>query len=118
MPGWEVAIVGREGRELPAGESCEVVVKRKGEWFYIKYRGRRDVEGYFFHQGRSGDVTIPAGWTMSAVEIENSLLKHPAALEELAKRFKRRELAAMCDKVAREGDLRRWRSSRSSVKSR
>lgn len=41
-----------------------------------------------------------------------------AALEELAKRFKRRELAAMRGKVAWEGDLKQWRSSRSSVKSR
>lgn len=35
------------------------------------------------------------------------------ALEELAKRFKRRELAAMRGKVAWEGDLERWRASRS-----
>lgn len=36
-----------------------------------------------------------------------------AALEELAKRFKRRELVAMRGKVAWEGDLEQWRSSRS-----
>lgn len=35
------------------------------------------------------------------------------ALEELAKRFKRRELAAMRGKVVWEGDLERWRASRS-----
>ena len=34
------------------------------------------------------------------------------ALEELAKRFKRRELAAMRGKVAWEGDLAQWRTSR------
>jgi len=81
VPGWQVAIVDREGRELPAGESGEIAVKRKGAWFYIKDRGRRDEEGYFFHEGRSDDVIISAGWTMSAVEIENSLMKHPAVLE-------------------------------------
>ncbi|MFN0161588.1 MAG: acyl-CoA synthetase [Burkholderiales bacterium] len=81
VPGWEVAIVDRAGRELPAGESGEIAVKRKGEWFFIKDRGRRDAEGYFFHEGRSDDVIISAGWTMSAVEIENSLMKHPAVLE-------------------------------------
>ena len=36
-----------------------------------------------------------------------------AALEELAKRFRRRELAAMRGKVAWEGDLEQWRTSRS-----
>ena len=81
VPGWEVAIIDREGRESPAGESGEIAVKRKGEWFYIKDRGRRDADGYFFHEGRSDDVIISAGWTMSAVEIENSLMKHPAVLE-------------------------------------
>jgi acetyl-CoA synthetase len=81
VPGWEVAVVDREGHELPCGESGEIAVKRKGQWFYIKDRGRRDAEGYFFHEGRSDDVIISAGWTMSAVEIENSLMKHPAVLE-------------------------------------
>jgi acetyl-CoA synthetase len=81
VPGWEVAIVDREGRELPAGESGEIAVRRKGEWFFIKDRGRRDADDYFFHEGRSDDVIISAGWTMSAVEIENSLMKHPAVVE-------------------------------------
>ncbi len=81
VPGWQVAIVDRAGEELPPGESGEIAVKRRGEWFYIKDRGRRDADGYFFHEGRSDDVIISAGWTMSAVEIENSLLKHPAVLE-------------------------------------
>ncbi len=36
------------------------------------------------------------------------------ALEELAKRFRRRELAAMRGKVAWDGDLEQWRASRSS----
>ena len=35
------------------------------------------------------------------------------ALEELAKRFKRRELAAMRGKVAWEGDVAQWHASRS-----
>ena len=81
VPGWQVAIIDRAGAELPPGESGEIAVKRKGEWFCIKDRGRRDADGYFFHEGRSDDVIISAGWTMSAVEIENSLLKHPAVLE-------------------------------------
>ena len=80
-PGWEVAIVDQQGQELPPGQSGEIAVRRKGEWFYIKDRGRRDEEGYFFHEGRSDDVIISAGWTMSAVEIENSLMRHPAVLE-------------------------------------
>ena len=80
-PGWEVAIIDPAGAAQPCDTSGEIAVKRKGEWFYVKDRGRTDAEGYFYHEGRSDDVIISAGWTMSAVEIENSLMKHPAVLE-------------------------------------
>jgi acetyl-CoA synthetase len=80
-PGWEVAIVDDDGRELPPGHSGEIAVKRHGQWFYVKDRGSRDAEGYFYHAGRSDDVIISAGWTMSAVEIEQTLLTHPAVVE-------------------------------------
>ena len=43
--------------------------------------GRTDEDGYFFHGGRADDVIISAGWTMSAVEIEDALLKHPDVRE-------------------------------------
>jgi acetyl-CoA synthetase len=80
-PGWEVAIIDAAGNKLPPNQSGEIAVKRKGEWFHVKDRGRTDEAGYFYHEGRSDDVIISAGWTMSAVEIENSLMKHPAVLE-------------------------------------
>jgi len=80
-PGWEVAIVDQDGKSQPIDTSGEIAVKRKGQWFYVKDRGRTDADGYFYHEGRSDDVIISAGWTMSAVEIENSLMKHPAVLE-------------------------------------
>ncbi len=38
-----------------------------------------------------------------------------AALEALAKHFRRRELAAMRGKVAWQGDLEQWRTTRSSA---
>ncbi len=40
-----------------------------------------DADGYFFHAGRSDDVIISAGWTMSAVEIEAVLMGHPDVRE-------------------------------------
>ena len=40
-----------------------------------------DADGYFFHAGRSDDVIISAGWTMSAVEIEGVLMAHPEVRE-------------------------------------
>ena len=46
--------------------------------------GRIDEDGYFYHGGRADDVIISAGWTMSAVEIEDILLKHPDVREAAA----------------------------------
>jgi acetyl-CoA synthetase len=77
VPGWEVAIVDAEGRPRPVGEVGEIAVRRKGGWFLVKDRGWQDADGYFHHAGRSDDVIISAGWTMSAAEIEDVLLKHP-----------------------------------------
>lgn len=81
VPGWEVAIVDAEGRPLPPGQTGEIAVRRPDGWFFVKDRGWMDADGYFHHAGRSDDVIISAGWTMSPVEIEDTLLKHPAVRE-------------------------------------
>lgn len=79
-PGWEVAVVGDDG-PLPTGQLGEIAVRRRGEWFRVKDRGYVDADGYFFHAGRSDDVIISGGWTMSALEIEQALLAHPDVRE-------------------------------------
>jgi acetyl-CoA synthetase len=80
-PGWEVAIVDAQGVPVAAGVSGEIAVRRRGEWFRVKDRGHMDADGYVWHAGRSDDVIISAGWTMSAVEIEDTLLRHPDVRE-------------------------------------
>jgi acetyl-CoA synthetase len=57
------------------------VLKRPDGWFPTKDLGHLDEDGYFYHNGRADDVIISAGWTMSAVEIEDTLLKHPDVAE-------------------------------------
>jgi acetyl-CoA synthetase len=59
----------------------ELMLWRGGAWMTTKDRARIDENGYFYHCGRADDVIISAGWTLSAVEIENTMLKHPAVLE-------------------------------------
>jgi acetyl-CoA synthetase len=43
-----------------------------------------DADGYFHHAGRADDVIISAGWTISAVEIEDAVLRHPDVREAAA----------------------------------
>ncbi|MGH7392765.1 MAG: acyl-CoA synthetase [Candidatus Rokuibacteriota bacterium] len=81
VPGREVAVVGAGGRPLPPGEPGEIAVRRKDGWFLVKDRGWMDADGYFHHAGRSDDAIVSAGYTMSAVEIEDTLLKHPDVRE-------------------------------------
>ena len=64
-----------------AGAAGEIVVRRGEGWFPTKDLGRADEDGWFFHAGRADDVIISAGWTMSAVEIEDALLRHPDVSE-------------------------------------
>ena len=80
-PGFKLAIIDEEGIEVAAGERGEIALRRKDGWFRVKDIGWQDAEGYFHIQGRADDVIISAGWTMSAVEIENTLLKHPQVME-------------------------------------
>jgi len=80
-PGWEVAVVDARGEPLPSGTVGEIAVRRKDGWFRVRDRGWMDEEGYFHHEGRSDDVIISAGWTMSAAEIEDALLSHPDVRE-------------------------------------
>ena len=80
-PGNEVGILNEDGSEAADDTIGEIAVRRRGEWFRVKDFGRRDKDGYYYHAGRADDVIISAGWTMSAVEIENTLLKHPAVGE-------------------------------------
>ena len=76
VPGCRVEVQAPDGTPCPPGVPGEIKVRRHDAWFPTKDLGHVDEEGYFFHRGRADDVIISAGWTMSAVEIEDALLKH------------------------------------------
>lgn len=84
VPGTEVQVQDAEGRPCPPGVTGQLMVRRRGQWIPTKDLGRTDADGYFYHGGRADDVIISAGWTMSAVEIENVVLMHPDVLEAAA----------------------------------
>lgn len=84
VPGTRVEVHDAAGNPCPAGQTGQLMVQRRGHWIATKDLGRTDPDGYFYHGGRADDVIISAGWTMSAVEIENVMLMHPAVLEAAA----------------------------------
>ncbi|MGH6691125.1 MAG: AMP-binding enzyme, partial [Gammaproteobacteria bacterium] len=81
VPGVRVEVQRPDGERAAPNELGEIKVWRRGEWFATKDRGYVDDDGYFFHGGRADDVIISAGWTMSAVEIEDVLLAPPDVRE-------------------------------------
>ena len=72
------------GHACPPGVTGELKVWRRESWIPTKDLGRVDEDGYFYHGGRADDVIISAGWTMSAIEIEDAILKHPQVQEAAA----------------------------------
>jgi acetyl-CoA synthetase len=81
IPGLKLQVQKHDGTPAEPGVVGELMVWRRGAWETTKDLGRIDEDGYFHHAGRADDVIISAGWTMSAVEIENTLLKHPDVRE-------------------------------------
>lgn len=84
VPGTVVQVHDADGYLCPPGVTGQLMVQRHGQWIPTKDLGRIDADGYFFHGGRADDVIISAGWTMSAVEIENVMLMHPDVQEAAA----------------------------------
>ena len=84
VPGGKVEVQDATGARCPPGVTGELKVRRRDAWIPTKDLGRVDEDGYFYHGGRADDVIISAGWTMSAVEIEDAILKHPDVREAAA----------------------------------
>ncbi len=76
VPGLKLQVQRPDGTPTEPEEVGELMLWRRSGWETTKDLAKIDEDGYFYHCGRADDVIISAGWTMSAVEIENTLLKH------------------------------------------
>lgn len=106
-PGFEVALLDDELRELPAGVEGEVAVRIeprrplglfreywrnpeensvrfRGDWYLTGDRATRDADGRYWFVGRSDDVIKSAGYRIGPFEVESALIEHPAVLEAAA----------------------------------
>ena len=81
VPGLKLQVQNPDGTPTAPGVVGELMLWRRDRWETTKDLAKIDQDGYFYHAGRADDVIISAGWTMSAVEIENTLLKHPDVRE-------------------------------------
>ena len=99
VPGYEARIVDKEGQDVPTGEIGDLLIKGdsicacywnkheetkdtiQGHWIRTGDKYFLDEDGYFWYQGRSDDILKVGGIWVSPIEIENSLVEHPAVLE-------------------------------------
>jgi len=76
FPGLDIRVIDKDGEVVPPGKVGEIVMYRRGKMFRVKDMAMVDEDGYYWYRGRSDDVIISAGWTISPTEVEASLLKH------------------------------------------
>ena len=81
VPGLKLQVQRPDGTPTKEGEIGELMLWKRDHWETTKDRAKLDDEGYLYHCGRADDVIISAGWTMSAVEIEHTMLKHDNVIE-------------------------------------
>jgi long-chain acyl-CoA synthetase len=98
-PGIDMRVVDEAGREVPAGQSGELVVRggnvMRGYWNNVEETARafrdgylrtgdvgyRDAEGFFFIRDRIKDMIVSGGENVYSGEVEAVLLEHPAVRE-------------------------------------
>jgi acetyl-CoA synthetase len=98
VPGYDIAILDAEGRELPPGETGEIAMRRGGASMFLGYwglpektaekfvgdwlrsgdEGRMDGQGYVFFSSRTDDVITSSGYRIGPSEVEDCLSGHPA----------------------------------------
>ncbi len=81
IPGLKLEVHRPDGSQTDPEEVGELMLWKRDHWETTKDRARVDADGYMYHCGRADDVIISAGWTMSAVEIEHTMLRHDAVKE-------------------------------------
>jgi benzoate-CoA ligase len=99
VPGYRAKLVDEEGAPVPEGEIGNLLVSGdstcafywnkhertkatiEGPWIRTGDKYRRDADGYFWYAARSDDMLKVGGIWVSPVEIENTLIEHPAVQE-------------------------------------
>ncbi|MBI4787465.1 MAG: benzoate-CoA ligase family protein [Chloroflexi bacterium] len=99
VPGYEVKIVDEDGQPVAQGQVGNLLVKGEtaalfylhqyarsqrtflGEWLFTGDKYYVDEDGYYWHAGRSDDMMKVGGIWVSPVEVESTLISHPAVLE-------------------------------------
>ncbi len=99
VPGYEARIIDEQNQPVQQGEIGNLLIRGdstaayywnkhektkdtiNGHWIYTGDKYYQDDEGYYWYCGRSDDMLKVGGQWVSPIEIENTLIIHPAVLE-------------------------------------
>jgi benzoate-CoA ligase family protein len=99
VAGYETRILDDDGHPLPIGEIGNLLVKGdstcarywnkhdktretiEGQWIRTGDKYSQDADGFLWYAGRGDDMLKVGGIWVSPVEVENTLVEHPAVLE-------------------------------------
>ncbi|HVH64905.1 MAG TPA: benzoate-CoA ligase family protein [Candidatus Acidoferrum sp.] len=99
VPGYEARIVDEAGADVPDGTVGDLLIKGdstcayywnkhertketiQGHWIRTGDKFSRDANGYYWYAGRGDDMLKVGGIWVSPVEIENTMVEHPAVQE-------------------------------------
>ena len=97
--GIELKIVDENGKELPAGEVGEIIIRSKqvmkgywnmpeetaksirNGWFYTGDAAYTDKDGYVYIHDRMKDMIVSGGENVYPAEVENALMKHESVAD-------------------------------------
>lgn len=99
VPGYELRIVGDDGHPVAEGQVGELQIRGAtcataywnnreksqstflGSWARSGDKYSVDAEGYYVYAGRTDDMLKVSGIYVSPIEVESTLISHPAVLE-------------------------------------
>ncbi len=99
VPGYEAKITDENGNAVEQGDIGNLLIRGdsiaayywnkhektkdtiNGHWIHTGDKYYQDVDGYYWYCGRSDDMLKVGGQWVSPVEVENTLIAHPAVLE-------------------------------------
>jgi long-chain acyl-CoA synthetase len=99
VEGVEVRLVDMEGKDVPDGQSGEIIVRSpscfigywenptatsetlRDGWLYTGDLGHRDADGYIWFEARKKAIIVRGGFNISPQEVEEGLYSHPDVME-------------------------------------
>lgn len=103
VPGWDIALLDREGNKVPLGEEGEICIRidkpvlglfdgymdepektasvKFDGWYHTGDKAWADEDGYLWFMGRTDDVIKSSGYRIGPFEVESAIITHEAVVE-------------------------------------